>query len=202
MSNDALEPDVTFWPQLTPGTDVSGSQSIAFYVKGTDGKWENVAAQIGVGDNSVSRGISTADVYGNGHLDFAVASQWGQSYLYKNTCSECGRLLDLNLLLPPRGRVVGKTTFIRGAPGGQGSPAYGATATLKLPGGRILMQQVDGGNGDDSFRSTHLYFGLGSLPANYPLRVQLTWRDRAGHPHSESIPVTAGRSSILLASEG
>lgn len=200
MANDSLEPDVGFWPQLTTGTDVSGKQSVAFFVKGTNGKWVNVATQIGVGDNSVGRGISTGDVYGNGHLDFAVASQWGQSYLYKNTCVKCGRLLDLNLLLPPMGRTLGKTTFIHGAPGAQGSPAYGATATLTLPGGHVQQQQVDGGNGEDSFRSTHLYFGLGSLPADYPLRVHLTWRDRNGFPHSEFIQVTAGRYNVLLAS--
>lgn len=198
MSNDALEPDIGFWPPLTPGADVAGNQSIAFYVKGASGKWLNVSSQIGL-DDTVSRGISTGDVYGNGHLDFAVANQWGQSYLYKNVCRQCGRMLDLNLLLPPAGVTLGQTRYISGMPGGKGSPAYGATATLRLPDGNILTEQVDGGNGNASYRSPHLYFGLGSLPANYPLRVQLTWRDRAGQPHSQFIQVAAGRYNVLLA---
>jgi hypothetical protein len=67
-------------------------------------------------------------------------------------------------------------------------PAIGATATVFLPDGRRTTAQVDGGNGHSGKRSQDIHFGLGSVPAQSPLRVAIRWRDAAGiHERSERL---------------
>ncbi len=48
----------------------------------------------------MGRGIAVADVDGDGRLDFIIAGQWGDSYLYKNEAASSGSFLGLHLLLP------------------------------------------------------------------------------------------------------
>ncbi len=167
------------WPRFAPGnTDIAGSDPDAFFVLGADGKYHNVNGEVGLGEPMVSRSIATADVDGGGRVDFAVANMWGPSYFFKNACPDPGRWVGLKLVLP-----LDDTPFsiISGRPPVKGRPAFGARATVNLPGGPKLLRQVDGGNGHGGRRAPEMHFGLGKLDASVKtLDVELRWRQADG----------------------
>jgi hypothetical protein len=187
IGNDDLLDDAKHWPRFHAGTDLSGHGGDAFYARDGDGRFHDIAAQVGFGRDQVSRGIASADVNADGLLDFAVANQWQRSYLYVNRCSRgCGRSLELRLLRP-------------GAGGGL-IPAIGAQATVRRPGHAPLARQVDGGNGHSGKRAPTLFFGLGRDPA--PVRVDLRWRDAGGRVRGRTVTAASGRRTLVLADEG
>jgi hypothetical protein len=146
-----------------------------------------------------SRGIATADVDGDGRLVFAVANQWGPSYFFRNAAPNPGAFLGLHLLLPPAGAVPRATAARPGHPGPDmhGRPAIGAAAVVRLPDGRRLVAQVDGGNGHSGKRAPDLHFGLGGAPPA-ALRVELHWRAPDGTPRSETLSLTPGWHTVTL----
>ncbi|MDQ3920570.1 MAG: CRTAC1 family protein, partial [Acidobacteriota bacterium] len=203
MSNDQLQGDLRIWPRIQPGDDLSGHGHNPFFVRAADGRYYDLAADLGLDQPQITRGIAVADVDGDGRLDFALANQWMTSYVYLNQSRQAGGFLGLNLLLPAADvRAGAKTTERAGLPGPdtRGYPAIGAHATLYLPDGRRMVAQVDGGSGHSGKRSPGLHFGLGKLSADTPLRVDLDWRDAQGQPHHESLRLTAGWHTVLLGS--
>ena len=102
-SNDSLISNPRLWPGFKPGDDVSGHNQTAFFVEGADHCFHNIAAEVGVASELLGRGIALADVDGDGRLDFIIAGQWGDSYLYHNESSGTGAFLGLHLLLPVKG---------------------------------------------------------------------------------------------------
>jgi len=198
-SNDSLVHDPRLWPGFRPGDDVSGHNEMPFYVRAADHRYYNVAPEIGVSSAILGRGIAVADVDGDGRLDFIVASQWGDSYLYKNEGTPAGQFLGLHLLLPVQG---GPAAFVArpGHPGPDlyGRPAIGATATVELPSGKKFTAQVDGGSGHSGKRSPELHFGLGAIDASTPLLVHLAWRDSSGKVQRKTITLKPGWHSVEL----
>ncbi|MCK2244573.1 MULTISPECIES: CRTAC1 family protein [unclassified Crossiella] len=197
MGNDLIQRHVGLWPNLPAGADVSGREHNAFFVRGPGTEWTNESARLGIDEPGASRGIATGDVDGDGRLDFAVANQYAESYLHTNKCTNCGRMLSLQLLLPPNASS-GSTKVLPTGPGQLGSPAAGATASLRLPDGRVLRQEVDGGNGHASVSSPVLHFGLGGIPDNTDLPVELAWRDRTGTVQRATVTVRPGRHTVVL----
>src|SRR5438270_10563835 len=97
-----------------------------------------------ISEAMVTRGISLADVDGDGRLDFALANQWQPSYLYHNECPNPGNFLGLHLMLPLE---QGKGTAVKAGLGhavqdDPGRPAIGAAVTVRMPDGRKLVAQV------------------------------------------------------------
>ncbi len=80
-----------------------------------DGRYYDVAPKLTLQDGQsmseamVTRGISLADVDGDGRLDFALANQWQPSYFYHNECPRPGNFMGLHLLLPLE---KGKATLV------------------------------------------------------------------------------------------
>jgi hypothetical protein len=200
MANDDVLHELSTWMRHTPGWQLAEDRDDAFYVRGPDGRYANLSAVAGLDDGPMSRGVATADVDADGRLDFAIANQWAESELFLNRGRAAHRSLNLRLLLPPAGSPAGPTVATRDTDrnGTRGSPAIGATATLRLPDGRTVAGQVDGGNGHSSVRSPELHFGLGDLPADQRLTVRLDWRDRQGQIHHRDVAVGPGRWTILL----
>ena len=152
-------------------------------------------------DSMMSRGIATADVDGDGRLDYAVANQWETSVFHQNQSQQAGEFLGLNLriALDQQDKAQNTVSPGRGVTAQRGRPAIGASATVYLPDGRKLFGQVDGGNGHSGKRSSDLHFGLGSIPHNTSLKVELRWRDPEGRIHQDVLQLTPGWHTVMLA---
>jgi hypothetical protein len=200
MGNDQLLRHPHSWPSLQTGDDISGNGHNFFFVRAPDGRFHDIAAQLSLDQPLLTRGIATADVDGDGRLDYAVANQWETSYFYRNESNNGGAFLGLRLRLPV-GDSVSQTRVCR-ATAIPSRAAIGAEARVFLNGRAPLVQQVDGGNGHSGKRSFDLQFGLGQLRGNEPVTVELRWRDARGALQQETIQlVPGGWYTILLGRE-
>ena len=204
--NDQLLRNPRSWPVLQSGDDVSGNGHNFFFVRAPDGRFHDVAAQLSINQPLLTRGIATADVDGDGRLDYAVANQWGTSFFYRNESNNAGAFIGLRLRLPVRTGdiVVTQTRVCRGS-GPTAIPsraAIGAEARVLLPGRAPLLQQVDGGNGHSGKRSPDLQFGLGQLSGKELVTVELRWRDARGNLQRQTIQLSPGGwYTIVLGNE-
>jgi hypothetical protein len=200
MGNDDLLHRPGSWPRIQPGDDLSGHQHNPFFVRASDGRYYDLAREVGLSAPYVSRGIATADVDGDGRLDFAVANQWQASVFYHNDSPQARAFLGLHLLLPLHPNAPAHTCVRAGHPGADtpGRPAIGATATVHLPDGRRLVAQVDGGNGHSGKRSPDLHLGLGHVPSHVPVQVTLYWRDPSGRVQQHPLSLTPGWHTVVL----
>ncbi len=204
MANDRALHNPQSWPRFRPGDDLSGHVRCPFFVRSASGRYFDLAGDIaGLDEKHVSRGIATADVDGDGRLDFAVANQWDSSYFFHNTSPNTGAFVGLHLRLPVGGREVAVTEEHAGTPANDppSRPAIGATAYVRLPDGRRLVGEVDGGNGHSGKRSPDLQFGLGHLRAA-KVPVEVHWRDDRGAVHHLTLDLAPGWHTLVLGQEG
>lgn len=203
MGNDNLLRYPASWPRLQSGDDVSGHLHDSFFVPSASGRYVELSHDVGLSDSQNTRGIATADVDGDGLLDFATGNQWEDSVFYHNQTATSNSFLQLYLLLPVNGEAVPVTRVLPGHPSPEvkGRFAVGASATLHFPDGRLMVQQVDISNGHSGKRSPELHFGLGQVPASAALTVDLAWRDVNGTVHRQTLQLNPGLHTILLASE-
>ncbi len=189
IGNDELLKFPGSWFRFHPGDDLSGHQHNPFFVA-SDGRYYDMAKELGLDRPFVTRGIATADVDGDGDLDFAIANQWDTSYFYRNNSPQTRSFLGLKLLRMGEDSDLGQdfATF----------PAIGATATVDLPDGRQLVAQVDGGNGHSGARSPELHFGLGDLNDDVQLPVEVQWRDTTGQVRRDSLLLSPGWHEVVL----
>jgi enediyne biosynthesis protein E4 len=188
MSNDLILGDPALWPRFAPGTDLSGHDRNTFFVRGPDGRYVDVAGDVGVATQAVSRAFALGDVDSDGREDFVVANQWAQSTLYHND-SRAGAFLGLRLREP-----VGDPC---GTAGGDGTrPAIGAVATVHTD-GRVQSQQLYPANGHGGVSAPELLFGLGNR-ASASLPVDLSWRDGCGQQHTATISLAPGWHDVVL----
>jgi enediyne biosynthesis protein E4 len=200
MGNDQRLHDPRSWPMLQAGDDVSGNGHNFFFVRAPDGRYHDIAAQLSLDQPLLTRGIATADVDGDGRLDYAVANQWGTSYFYRNESNNAGAFLGLRLRLPV-GDGTSKTRVCRESSAILSRPAIGAEARVFVAGRAALVQQVDGGNGHSGKRSPDLQFGLGHLAGNDLVTVELRWRDARGVQQETIQLAPGGWYTVVLGSE-
>ncbi|HEU4713932.1 MAG TPA: FG-GAP-like repeat-containing protein [Pyrinomonadaceae bacterium] len=199
MGNDQLLRNPRSWPILQAGDDISGNGHNYFFVRASDGRFHDVAAQLSLNQPLLTRGIATADVDGDGRLDYAVANQWGTSYFYRNESNNPGAFVGIRMRLPIADGVS-QTRVCSGPTTVPSRAAIGAEARVLVPGRTPLVQQVDGGNGHSGKRSPDLQFGLGHVAA--PVTVELRWRDARGVLQQETVQLAPGGwYTILLGRE-
>ena len=188
ISNDNVVSNPQSWFHMQPGDDLGGDEHNPFYVRAADGRFYDLSPELNLDNPQVTRGIATADIDGDGDLDFVIANQWAPSVFYINNSQTDNQFLGLNLLLP-----IDTQTEAMG-----GRPAIGAQAIVHLPDGRQLVAQVDGGNGHSGVRSSDLHFGLGNIPADATIPVDITWRDNNGQVQKISLNLSPGWQTIIL----
>jgi enediyne biosynthesis protein E4 len=188
MANDSLVSDPAAWPNAEEGDDIAGGDKLHFFAKGPDGRYTDIAPELGLAVPIPTRGIATGDADGDGRLDFAVARQFGDPVFYHNEAPNSGGYLDLRLT-HEQGTVVGSAP----APG---SPATGAEVTVTTADGKKYIDRVDGGSGHAGKRSSEVHIGLGN--AQGPVKVHLQWRDRQGTPHQQDLELSQGKHSLVL----
>ena len=98
MGNDNLLLHPASWPRFHPGDDLSGRDHNHFFVPAATGRYVDLSHELGLDDPQVTRGISTADVDGDGLLDFALANQWEDSFFFHNQIQTQNNFLQLYLL--------------------------------------------------------------------------------------------------------
>jgi hypothetical protein len=185
MGNDTLLENPTMWPKAGPGDDIAGHQRLAFWVRGADGGYTNVSANLGLDVPTPTRGIAVADTDGDGGQDFAVARQWGAPAFYHNANPGHGNFLGLRLYRP-----AGDTTTL-------GTPAYGAQVRITTADGHTQIAQLDGGGGHSGKRSFDVFFGLGDAGGK-PVSAALSWRDTDGTVHHQTLDLSSGWHDVLL----
>jgi hypothetical protein len=205
MANDQLVHLPAAWLRVLPGDDISGQDHNPFFVADASGRYVDIAAELGLepaDKPAPSRGIAIADSFGDGMLDFAVANQWGDTIFYRNISPATHRFLSLALRLPigPQTGMLTRDGHPDAAPASR--PAIGAAATITLPDGRHRTAQVDGGNGHSGKRAPELHFGLGDVPADAVIPVELKWRDTAGTPQHTRLKLSPGWHTIVLGTGG
>ena len=188
MSNDALVSNPIFWPNTNAGDDLAGSETLHFFVKGEDGRYTDLAPELGLAVPIPTRGIATGDADGDGLLDFAVARQFDEPVYYHNEAPEPGGYLNLSLT-----REQAPSTGAAPAPG---SPATGAQVTVTTADGKKYVQRVDGGSGHGGKRSSEVHIGLGDAVGD--VQVCLEWRDRQGEVHKQEFELGQGKHEFVL----
>ncbi len=202
LVNDNFVKDPRRWPVIPPNTDIDGWDPNPFFVRGEDGRYVDLSAELFPGVLPNSRGIATADVDGDGDLDMAWGNHWEDSFFYRNDAPSAGAFLGLHLLLPPADAPASRVVREGHPSWREGSPAIGAFVTVRTPDGRSFVRQVDGGNGHTGARSPDLHLGLGEVAANADLDVEITWRDRAGTLHNDKLTMRPGWHTVVLAEPG
>ncbi len=185
ITNDVFLRYPWAWPDFQPGDDIAGHEQDPFLVRGRDGRYVDIAASIGLSNDSVSRGLAIGDVDHDGRPDLLVANQWGRSLFLHNTGPRRD-FLGLRLVLPATG------------PDRLPRAAIGAAVTVTTAGGRVLRQQLFPGNGHTGVNAAELLFGLGpGAGVTTPVAVTVTWRDSAG-PHTISTTLATGWHTLVL----
>jgi hypothetical protein len=189
--NDNFLSNPLYWPNVEAGDDIAGHQCLAFFAREPGGgRYLDVSRELGLCAPIPTRGIAMADTRGNGALDFAVARQWGPPAFYQNDAAHLGKYLDLRLFLPVRGPRAPLQAV--------GTPAIGAVVTVRTASGAAMTAQVDGGSGHSGKNDFGLHFGLGRSGA--AVTAAVSWRDRSGHAHRETIRLAPGLHMLLLGS--
>lgn len=193
--NDELLPVAATWPCFLPGDDLCGHQTNPLFVRDADGRFWDVAADVGFSSTAVTRGLALADVDGDLDLDVLSGNQWETSTLHRND-SATGNALFLRLLLPLEET---QTSVARGrTPAAR--HAIGAVVRATLADGRTLVAQVDGGNGHSGKRGKEVHFGLGER--GDPVRLDVRYRDPRGRVRNAEFTLEPGRHTLVLGWKG
>jgi hypothetical protein len=193
LTNDELLRHPGAWLHVRPGDDLSGHDPNRLFARAGDGRYYDIADRVGAADRHPARGIAVADIDHDGRLDFAVASQWAQSHLYRNTGQRSGDFVGLRLLTTT-GCATGGPSDAAAA-----TPALGAAVTLEVAPGDRRIGQIYPANGHGGVSSDELLFGL---PSGGAATGTVQWRDQCGVRHAAPLNVRPGWHTLLLDQNG
>ena len=196
MSNDELLVNPGVWPIFKGNADLSGHVHNPFFVQTKDGKYFDIADRLGLDGNNITRGIATADINGDGKLDFCIANQWEPSVLYINNSNSQNAFMNLQLFLPLENNL--NTITIDPNYSIKGVQAIGTYIEVTLPDGNKIVDYVKGGNGHSGKSSNEIHLGLGKLNSDIQIPVKINWRDRNGVIKKNIVNLKPGSHKIYL----
>jgi hypothetical protein len=183
MGNDDLLHHPEVWPKFGLGDDLSGHEHNPLWWRAGNGRYYDIASEVGIADPYLSRGMAFGDVTGNGALDALVANQWEDSILLRNQTPNAGNAAFLRLLRP-------------GAGGGD-VDAIGAQVSHPV-GGQDKRTQLFPSNGHAGVSASQAHV---ALPDGEPAPVVISWRDGAT-VHEARLDITPGHHTVVLGSDG
>ena len=183
LGNDDLLAYPASWPNFKLGDDLSGHYHHPFFVRSASGQFYDLAAELGMDDTQISRGISVGDLDYDGDLDFVVANQWETSYYYQNNYKGKNGFIGLRVLLPVNDSCL--------------RPAIGAI--VRLYEGTQLKQTsfVDGGNGHSGRNTTDIFFGLKNATTQH-MHLEIQYLDNSGKSQQQVFAAKEGWNTITL----
>lgn len=199
-ANEQMMTNPELWPTFRPGDDLSGDQWARIYKRDGNGHFWDIAEQLGLKTPYDTRAIAVGDVDGDGLLDLVYANQWEDSLYLHNECSKCGAFIGFHFV---RDRQLSDqpAKVIPGLPANlRLPPAVGAAVTVTTSAGKKFVAQMDGGNGHGGHRSSDVHVGLGQLPADEQLQVEIAWRTFKGEPRRTTLKLKPGWNTIVLGS--
>jgi hypothetical protein len=150
--------DAVNWPDIK-NRSLAGYQPKCVWLN-RGGKFDDVAAAVGVTDLSDGRAVALADLWKRGVLDVILANQKGRLLVYKNALPDNGKAKrDDWIQLDLEGTKSNRA-------------AIGAQVTLYWN-DQVQIQEVSGGSGYASQNMRRLHFGLGKNPRG--LRAVIRW---------------------------
>jgi hypothetical protein len=197
-ANDALVSNPVNWPHVESGDDLGGDQTLHFFAKSAEGRYVDLAPQLGLAVPVPTRGIATGDPNGDGLVDFAVARQFDAPIFYQNEAPDAGEFVGLRLTQDDPDSQGAVTT--QGATKAAGTPAIGAEVTVTTKDGKKFIDRVDGGSGHSGKRSHEVHIGLGR-DVEGPVQVCVKWRDRDGETHMKEFETSTGWHDYRLGTE-
>jgi hypothetical protein len=159
-------------------------------VRSASGRFYDVAPEAEIGTPQITRGIATADVDGDGRLDFAIGNQWDTSRFYRNIAPNAGAFVGFRLLLSDLDNTAN--------PRVADHPAITAEVRVCVSSLRCQVMQIDGGNGHSGKRSHDLHFGLGRQDVPDSIQTSIRWRDASGTVRAAVLRVTPRWHVIAL----
>jgi hypothetical protein len=187
MGNDELLPFTAAWPRFTKDDDLSGQDHDRLFMPDASGKYHDVWPALGLDSRTLSRGVATGDVHGDGRQSVLISRQWQPSLFLRNVSAGGGAAITIDLR-------------VHGLPGATRA-AYGAEARVTLADGRIVTSFVDGGSGHGSKRAPEIHLGLGDVRADQVFDVEIAWRDITG-AHRDTFRLKPGRHRIVVGAAG
>lgn len=194
-TNDRLVHDPRAWPMITaPTATLSGYDRNPVYTTTSSGRFVDISAELGLGDNFNTRGVAISDVDGDGLQDLVYANQWEPSWLLRNCSQNQNQWLAIRLLLPASDQATFQVDPIEYI---SSSPAIGATATIRSSHKIVNTAEVRAGTGHSGHSGQTLHFGLGHF-AGDDVQVELRWRARSGQLQTRTISLKPGRHTVYL----
>jgi hypothetical protein len=141
--NSLIIGDAKNWPPFA-GRSLSGFQNKRVWINDGNGRFRDVAREVGVVDVFDGRSIALADLWNRGVLDAVVANQNGPLLVYRNDVIKSNAWIEFEL----EGTKSNRS-------------AIGAEVAL-IWNGQRQIQSVAGGSGFAAQNDRRLHFGLGT----------------------------------------
>jgi enediyne biosynthesis protein E4 len=184
------------WPLQDFSTHARDIYSNSFLVRDGEASFVDLASELRLDSSGNSRAVAIADVDGDGDLDFACANQWQDSYLYLNTSASNRNFLGLNLLYSVHEST--KIQVEKGLSSRPGFLAIGAKVHLSLHDEKKVITEIKSGGGLAGQSSTTAFFGLGNLPKDLTVEVEIKWLGQGREPQSKTLNLESGWYTVYL----
>jgi hypothetical protein len=196
IGNDELIFTPKVWPKLGLGDDLSGHDHNPLFVKTKTGNYIDLAPEAGIAIPQVSRGVAVGDVDYDGDLDFFVANQWEDSFLFRNNHKASNDFFGLRLYrsLDPALKKIQlnpKVVLPKMA-------AVGAAVRLYDNETLIGSGFVDGGNGHSGSNSKDILIGIPNYHTKSNYTLEITYRCFSGTLINQKIKVSQGWNTLVL----